>query len=155
MNLRKRSGVLALLLVALLGGGVAFAAWLTNGTGDLGGKAGDAAQFTVIATTPATGLLYPGGTGVLTGTVTNTNSYPVQVQSVSLGAITTSNPLCASTNVSLPTPNVTGLTLVVPANSTGTVLSLSNAIAMDTDAADECKNVTFTVALTATGASTA
>ena len=153
MNKRKRSGLLALLLVGMLGGGIAFAAWLTNGTGSLGGRAGDAQQFLVIATTPATDLLYPGGTGILTGTVTNPNDYPVQVQSVTLGAITTSNPDCDASNVSFPTVTLTGLTVVAPADSAGTVLALPNAIAMDADAADECKNVTFTVAVTATGTS--
>ncbi|KQS73765.1 hypothetical protein [Modestobacter sp. Leaf380] len=151
MNLRKRSGVLALLLVAMLGGGVAFAAWMVSGGGSVNGVAGTTVDFAVVASTPASSLLYPGGTADLAGTVTNPNGFPVRITQVVLQTPTTSSGTCTAGNITLPRTTITGLAIDVPANSTTTVLTLPAAVSMLPTAADGCKQVTFTVPVTATG----
>lgn len=151
MNLRKRSGVVALIIVAMLGGGVAFAAWMVTGTGAVSGVAGTTVNFTVAATTPASSLLYPGGTAALAGTITNDNAFTVRVTSVTLGTPTTSSPGCPASNITLPQTTITGLAIDVPGNSNSAVLSLPLAVTMLPTAAEGCKQVTFTVPVTATG----
>ena len=151
MNLRKRSGVVALIIVAMLGGGVAFAAWMVTGTGAVSGVAGTTVNFTVAATTPASSLLYPGGTADLAGTVTNPNGFPVRITQVTLQTPTTGSGSCAASNITLPQTVITGLAIDVPANSATTVLTLPGAVSMIAAAAEGCKQVVFTVPVTATG----
>jgi hypothetical protein len=93
--------------------------------------------------------------------VSNPNPYKVHVGAVSLGAVTVdgghSGCNTASVTVTSPQDN-SGAGWDVPAKS-GAVngslnLDLANAISMANAANDFCQGATFTVALTATGAST-
>jgi hypothetical protein len=85
----------------------------------------------------------------VTFTLTNPNPYPVQMTAMTPGTITSSNPACAVSNVSVAP--ATGLTLNVGANSTSGTLTIPNVVSMISAAPDACQGVTFTIALTLTG----
>ena len=161
MSSKKTRAVIILALV-IAGSviGVAIAAWTTGGSGSGQASAGTAASMTISAGTPSTSL-YPTASADVASVVSNPNPYKVHVSSVSLGAVTVDGgqSLCntgASVSVTSPQDN-SGAGWDVPAKS-GAVngslnLDLANAISMDNAATDSCQGATFTVALTATGAS--
>jgi hypothetical protein len=76
----RRSAVVGGAVVALIGGGIAFAAWTSTGTGTGSAGAGTDADLTVAAST-VTGL-YPTGTQPIEVTVTNNNDYKMVINSV-------------------------------------------------------------------------
>jgi hypothetical protein len=131
---------------------VAIAAWTTGGSGSGQAQAGSAASMTISAGTPSSSL-YPNASADVAATINNPNSYKVHVSSISLGAVTvdTGHSGCNVTSVSVTSPQTTGWD--VAANGSLNV-DLANAISMDNTANDSCQGATFTVALTATGAST-
>jgi hypothetical protein len=63
--------------------------------------------------------------------------------------ITSSNPLCPATNITVAA--ATGLTIPVAAGATNAAGSILNVVTMDTGAPDACQGVSFTIALTLTG----
>jgi hypothetical protein len=152
-----------LVLTLLIGGsviGVAIAAWTTGGSGSGQASAGTAASMTISAGTPSTSL-YPTASAGVAAVVSNPNPYKVHVSSVSLGAVTVDggHSACNTASVSITSPqDNSGAGWDVPAKA-GAVngslnLDLANAISMSNAANDSCQGATFTVALTATGAST-
>lgn len=159
----KKTRVVVVLALVIAGSviGVAIAAWTTGGSGSGQASAGTAASMTISAGTPSTNL-YPTASADVAAVVSNPNPYKVHVSSVSLGAVTVDagHSACntgASVSVTSPQNNG-GLGWDVPAKS-GAVngslnLDLANAISMSNAANDSCQGATFTVALTATGAST-
>ena len=159
----KKTRVIVILALVIAGSviGVAIAAWTTGGSGSGQASAGTAASMTISAGAPSTNL-YPTASADVAAVVSNPNPYKVHVSSVSLGAVTVDagHSACntgASVSVT-STQNNGGLGWDVPAKS-GAVngslnLDLANAISMDNVANDSCQGATFTVALTATGAST-
>ena len=159
----KKTRVIVILALVIAGSviGVAIAAWTTGGSGSGQASAGTAASMTISAGTPSTNL-YPTASADVAAVVSNPNPYKVHVSSVSLGAVTVDagHSACntgASVSVTSPQTN-SGAGWDVPAKS-GAVngslnLDLANAISMDNVANDSCQGATFTVALTATGAST-
>ena len=152
MRVRTRNkmaaGVIA--LTVLLTAGVAVALWTANGSGSGNARALTAQTVTVNATTGAADL-YPGFTGGdVHFTLTNTNPYAVTFDTMSAGAITSSNPgACPASNVSAT--GATGLSLPVGANATSAAQSIANVVSMQASAPDGCQGVTFTIALTLTG----
>lgn len=145
----KKIGAIAAFTALVAGGGAAWALWSANGTGSGRATALTAQSITVTAAAgPAS--LYPGATdGDITFTLTNPNPYPVQFTSMTAGAITTSNPACAITNISVAP--ATGLALNVAANATSALQTISNVVTMSAAAPDACQGVNFTIALTLTG----
>ena len=152
MRVRTRNKVAALViaLTVMLTAGLAVALWTANGTGSGNARALTAQTITVNATT-GTADLYPGFTGGdVHFTLTNTNPYAVTFDSMTPGAITSSNPgSCPASNVSAS--SATGLSLPVGANATSGAQSIANVVSMDSGAPDGCQGVTFTIALTLTG----
>lgn len=152
MRVRTRNKVAALViaLTVMLTAGLAVALWTANGTGSGNARALTAQTITVNATT-GTADLYPGFTGGdVHFTLTNTNPYAVTFDSMTPGAITSSNPgACPASNVSAS--SATGLSLPVGANATSGAQSIANVVSMDSGAPDGCQGVTFTIALTLTG----
>lgn len=147
---KKKIATVAVATTLVAGGGVAWALWSASGTGSGAATALTAQSITVTAAAgPAS--LYPGATdGDVTFTLTNPNPYPVQMTAMTPGAITSSNPACAVSNVSVAP--ATGLALDVGANSTSGTLTIPNVVSMAAAAPDACQGVTFTIALTLTGA---
>lgn len=152
MRVRTRNKVAALViaLTVMLTAGLAVALWTANGTGSGNARALTAQTVTVNATT-GTADLYPGFTGGdVHFTLTNSNPYAVTFDSMTPGAITSSNPgACPAANVSAS--SATGLSLPVGANATSGAQSIANVVSMDSGAPDGCQGVTFTIALTLTG----
>jgi hypothetical protein len=153
LNTRKKritAGVI--IVIAASAVAVAIAAWTTGGSGSGQAQAGSAASMTISAGTPSSSL-YPNASADVAATINNPNSYKVHVSSISLGAVTvdTGHSGCNVTSVSVTSPQTTGWD--VAANGSLNV-DLANAISMDNTANDSCQGATFTVALTATGAST-
>ena len=158
----KKTRVIVILALVIAGSviGVAIAAWTTGGSGSGQASAGTAASMTISAGTPSTNL-YPTASADVAAVVSNPNPYKVHVSSVSLGAVTVDggHSACNTGSVTVTSPQTNGgLGWDVPAKS-GAVngslnLDLANAISMSNAATDSCQGATFTVALTATGAST-
>ena len=162
-RLARRKKKLALGAVVVVAGaaiGIAIAAWTTGGSGSGQAQAGSAASMTISAGTP-TSSLYPTASADVAATISNPNPYKVHVSSIALGAVTVDagHSGCNTSSVSVTSPQTNGVTgWDVPAKSGGVNgslnVDLTNAISMDNTANDSCQGATFTVALTATGAST-
>ena len=148
---RRGTAVLATLLV-VFGVGVAAAAWVQTGTGFGSAQAKTAVASTVVAGTPVADL-YPGKTGGnVVFTVNNPNDYPVTFTSLAAGTVTSSNPTgCPASNVTVTTP-VT-VNIPVAAGATCAAQTVAGVTNMVSNADNVCQGVTFTVALTLTGAS--
>jgi hypothetical protein len=156
---KKRIVLIAALAIAASAIGVAIAAWTTGGSGSGQASAGSAASMTISAGTPSTNL-YPTASADVAAAISNPNQYTVHVSSISLGTVTVDagHSSCNLSSVTV-TPSQTngGTGWTVPAK-VGAVngslnLDLAGAISMDNTANDACQGATFTVALTATGAS--
>jgi hypothetical protein len=148
---KKRVVLVAALTVAATAIGVAIAAWTTGGSGSGQAQAGSAQSLTISAGAPSSSL-YPSGSADVAATINNPNSYPVHVSSLALGAVTVDagHGACNVSSVHVVSPQNAGWD--VAANGSQGV-DLANAITMDNTANDSCQGATFTVALTATGAS--
>jgi hypothetical protein len=157
---KKKLALGAVVVVAGAAIGIAIAAWTTGGTGSGQAQAGSAASMTISVGTPSSSL-YPTGSADVAATISNPNPYKVHVSSIALGAVTVDagHSGCNTSSVSVTSPQTNGVTgWDVPAKSGGVNgslnVDLTNAISMDNTANDSCQGATFTVALTATGAST-
>ena len=159
-NSKKRMVAASALVLGVSIIGVAIAAWTTGGSGSGQASAGSASSMTISAGTPSTSL-YPTASADVAATVSNPNPYKVHVSSVSLGAISVDggHSGCNTASLSVTSPQTNGGSgWDVPAKSGGVDgslgIDLANAISMTNAANDSCQGATFTVALTATGAST-
>jgi hypothetical protein len=151
--------LVAALVVALVAAGAALAYFTSTGGGGSGGAAvGAPAALTIAASTPAGGLLYPGGTGEVDVTIANPNPFPVRVNSLVLGgagiSVDGTHAGCDTSALRYTTQTNAGAGWTVPAK-VGSVdgrldLQLADAIGMDGSAANACQGATFTVSL-ATG----
>jgi hypothetical protein len=157
---KRKLTLLAVLVVAAVAIGVAFAAWTTGGSGSGQAQAGSATSMTISAGTPSASL-YPTASSDVAATISNPNPYKVHVSSISLGAVSVDagHSGCNLVSVSVTSPQDNGGSgWDVPAKSGGANgslnVDLTNAISMSNAANDSCQGATFTVALTATGAST-
>jgi hypothetical protein len=131
--------------------GVAFAAWTASGLGSGTAKA-VTASTSVVTGRNGTPDLYPGFTdGDVHFTVTNPNPYPVRFVSATFGSVTSSDPANCASNLVTTDASASGLTIDVPANSTGTNASIPDVVNMSATAPDACQNATFTINLTLTG----
>ena len=156
---KRKLTLAAILAIAATAIGVAVAAWTTGGSGSGQAQAGSATSMTISAGTPGSSL-YPTASADVAATVSNPNPYKVHVSSISLGAVSVdaghSGCNLGSVTVTSPQDN-SGSGWDVPAKS-GAVngslnVDLTSAISMSNAANDSCQGATFTVALTATGAS--
>jgi len=157
---KKRRAALVALAIAGSVVGVAIAAWTTGGSGSGQASAGSAGSMTISAGTPSSSL-YPTASADVAATISNPNPYKVHVGSIALGAVTVDggHSGCNTGSLSVTSPqDNSGSGWDVPAKS-GAVngslnVDLTSAISMSNAANDSCQGATFTVALTATGAST-
>lgn len=111
----------------LLGSGVAYAFWVTTGSGTGIAAAGSPISLTV--TSAGVSGLYPKQTTTVPVSVTNTNSYPVTVQNVTLDSVTATGTGCANTDVALNSAasGVSGSTFTVAASLTPALGATPNA----------------------------
>jgi P pilus assembly chaperone PapD len=150
--IRKAFAALGVFAGVAVAANVAFAAWTADGTGSGSAKAISSAAVTTVSATP-TAALYPGGSADLAITIKNTNSYPVRVSQINGNGSITSTTAC-DVNNGVSFTNQTG-TWDVPANSTGTTVTLSGAVHMSNISVDACQNATFTVPVSLVAASNA
>ena len=130
--------------------GVAVSLWTANGSGSGQARAITAQTITVTAATGAADL-YPGFSGGdVYFTLTNSNPYPVTFTAMTPGTITSGNATaCPAANVTVA--SATGLSLLVPANSTTSTVSIADVTTMLSTAPNGCQGVAFTVTLTLSG----
>jgi hypothetical protein len=164
----RRIAVVAAVLLAVIGGGAATAAWLATGTGPAAAAAVTAQPITVVGgehvatlyPRPAGG--YPAVTpavGTVHLTLTNPNPYPVSLTTASFGAVTTtaaSGSVCPPGNVTVVTagPVTLPAPLTLAPGATATRVPLSGVLQMLPSAPDGCQGAVSTVAVTLTGSST-
>jgi hypothetical protein len=144
----RRMGITTALVLGALIVSVAFAAWTSTGTGSGRAKSLSAQNSTVTARTGAADL-YPGFTdGDLYFTVDNPNPYAVTFTSATFGAVTSSDTTaCPSANVTVDA-SASGLSLTVPAGSTGTDLQINDVVNMLAAAPNGCQDKTFDIVVT-------
>jgi hypothetical protein len=150
--------LVAAFAVALVTAGGALAYFTSAGGGSGGASVAAPAELTISASTPATDLLYPGGTGEVDATISNPNAFRVRVNSLVLGsngiAADGSHSGCDTSVLHYSSQSNGGAGWDVPARvgaTNGTLdVELAGAIGMDASAANACQGATFTVSL-ATG----
>jgi len=161
-SLRSLLLTLSLAVLSVLGGGVAYAYWGGSGNGSGTGTTGTAAAVTLTPGTAPSGL-YPGGQVDVALAVSNPNLTPVLLSSLALDtgqgtggfAVDAGHSGCAVAALSFTTATNGGAGWTVPAKVgavNGTLsVTLTNALAMDTAAANACQGASFTVYLAAGG----
>jgi hypothetical protein len=147
-------------VAALAVTGVANAYWRASGTGTGSGTAGTTVAVTLTPGAPTPGL-YPGGATAVVLTVTNTNTSAVRLGTLSLDisqgtggfAVDAGHSGCLVSALSFTTQTNGGAGWTVPAKVgavNGTLaITLPNALAMTTTAANACQSATSTVYLVA------
>ncbi len=140
--MRKRTAVIAAVAVVAVGGGVAYAAWSSTGSGSGTVGSTTSVNSTISPVAGATGL-YPGGGVDFQVTITNPNAYAVQVASIAAGSSDEVNGCAAATVTSAAVSNPTG---TINAGQSGTYTLHAT---MNANASDACKSQTFTLPLTA------
>lgn len=157
----KRTKLLVLLAVAAVAvtGALASAAWLLNGTGNGSAKASTSKDLTIgDASAAPSAQLYPGAKGDVKVKVTNPNTFPVQLTSITGdGAITSSTgDACdASTGVTYTAPaDLSSADYNFAAGETKTI-TLPDAVAMSNASDNSCQGATFTIPVKVAAASAA
>jgi hypothetical protein len=141
--MRKRTAVIAAVAIVAVGGGIAYAAWSSTGSGS--GSVGSTAELTsTISPVDGAGGLYPGRTVSFQVTINNPNAYPVKVTSISAGSSLQTSGGCVAGTVTSPAVTDQNATILAGASGTYTLQAT-----MSTNAADNCKSQTFELPLTA------
>jgi hypothetical protein len=158
-NNKKRWTIVSILLIGGSVIGVAIAAWTSGGSGSGQATAGSATSMTISAGTPSSSL-YPTASADVAASISNPNPYKVHVSSISLGTVSVDggHSGCNTSSVTVTSPQDNGGAGWDVSPKSGGVngslnVDLANAISMSNAANDSCQGATFTVALTATGAS--
>lgn len=140
---RKRRIALGVVLIGFLSSGIAYAYWTTQGTGSGNATTGTLQTVTIDAVsfpTASAVRLYPGGpTTPVSITVTNPNSFPVTVSSLTHGSITSEKAGCSGSNAEV-TLDLTGLQNSTIASGTQ---SLTANASMGVASASPCQGATF------------
>jgi hypothetical protein len=143
----KRIGAIGTAAVAVMGTGIAFAAWTASGSGTAAATASNATDTLVVSNASTTPDLVPGGTGTVYYTVTRTTTYAVSWTHLNAdtGAITSDTTGCGAADVTFTNATVSGSLAknVLTGNFTA-----PGAIAMHDDAANACQDATFTIPVT-------
>jgi hypothetical protein len=149
-----------LVVLALAGAGAADAFWRGSGTGAGSGTAGTTVPVTLSPGSP-TATLFPGGLTDVVLTVTNPNLFPVRIGSLALDtgqgtggfAVDAGHAGCALSTLNFTAQINGGAGWTVPGRVgavVGTVsVTLANALAMGTGAANACQGASYTVYLAA------
>jgi hypothetical protein len=148
-NFARRSAGIAAVVAGLLGAGVAFAAWTSNGTGTGTATATSATPLVISQTASASGL-YPTGQVSAPFTVKNANPYSVTLATARASAFSVD---AAHSGCAVSAVSGVDMTLsdVLTAGSTSAAKNM--VITMDNTAVDACQGATFTFTITVTGAS--
>lgn len=154
---KRTAAVVAASALAVGGAGAAWAAWTLTGTGTTTAKAASVVPLTVDSV-EVVGLS-PGNKSDVKLIAKNPNSFPVQITNIDITSIVGPTG-CPGSNVSEQTNYVPPAPeLKIDAAVGGTpgqkAITLTNAIKMDTNAAQACAGAVFTVNLALDGQSAA
>lgn len=153
---KKKLTVIAVVGAACVAVGIAWAAWTVGGSGSGYAKAGSASSLTLgDATASTTADLYPGATGAVKVSVTNPNSFPVRVTSVTgNGAITSDKGASCNASTGVAFSDQSALTLDLAAGATST-FTLSGSVIMNNTSDNSCQGAVFTIPVSVSGTSNA
>lgn len=147
----KKTAVVGGTVAALMGAGIAFAAWTSTGTGSGSATAGSDQGLTVTGGTTVTGL-FPTGSKDVTVTVTNNNDYKAVMDTITAGATTVTGNTGTCTATVVSTVDKSGLTDVLDAaGGANDSVDYTFAFSMTNSAEDGCQGATFSIPFTATG----
>ena len=146
-NFTRRSSAVVAATLALVGTGIAFAAWTSTGTGS-GSATADTEQGLVVTPGTTSGL-YPTGSQTVSIQVKNNNPYAVTLDGASISnlAVQGSPAGCSTHDVTatVPTPNDR-----VAAGATATIAEVVT-VSMGADGDNGCQGKTFTFDVTVNG----
>lgn len=162
----KRIGALGTAAVAVMGAGIAFAAWTTNGAGTGSATAGTAQDLT-ISSTALTGLYPTESLSDVAVTIDNANPYKVALSNLDLSDVTvTAAPndpnfggvgaVCTDTEAATDITSA-GLALGTATDivdATGSTEYDTFPLKVSNDLPNECKGASFTLHYTVDGSST-
>ena len=156
VTLSRRHVLLLAALACIALATVAVAAWSTSGSGNAYSRATTASALTLVDASASTVAdLYPGASGAAKVRITNPNSFPVRVTSVSKQAaasITSDKGAACNASTGVTFTDQTGLTLDLAAGATQT-LTLPGAVAMTNASDNSCQGAVFTIPVDVTGVS--
>jgi hypothetical protein len=127
----------------LMAGGIAYAAWTSEGNGSGTATAGHEVDLTV-AGGDAVGSLYPTLSLTVPVTVKNNNTYPVHLTDITYNATGSSSDAgagCTASNIEVSDPFSGDEVLAAGATSA----SHDATVTMIADAASDCQDATFTI----------
>jgi hypothetical protein len=152
-NISRKVSVTAVFTGTLLAASVAFAAWTATGSGHGYAKATTAsAVSTVDASASTSAQLYPGASGDVKLTVSNPNSFPVRLASITgNGAITSDKGAACDASTGVTFTNQTG-TFDVPAGGQAS-FTLTGAVSMSNASDSSCQGAVFSIPVLLSGAS--
>lgn len=136
---------------SLLGTGIAYAYWSSEGA-----AASSAGTATLTITAPAlsgetpNSTLYPGGSADVIVKLSNPNSFPVQIVSITATGDAQAHNGCSPTGVHFVPPVDFSAPQFSLAANQSTVLHLAGAMSMTTDSASTCQGQTFSLPVTVT-----
>jgi len=143
----KRVALLAVPAV-LVAVGIAIGAWNATGSGTGYAKAGTSSSLTLGDASGSTVAdLYPGATGNVKITVTNPNSFPVLITTVSQtgsASITSDKGAACNASTGVTFTTQSGLSLALGAGATNT-FTLTGAVAMSNASANACQGAVFSI----------
>ena len=145
MRKSTKSAVVAGTVLALTGGGVAFAYWTTSGNGSGSAATGDSSAFTVETDAAVGDLLTPGGpTQTITFHVTNENSGVQRLQAVVAKVANDDGSAWNSGNCSAADFDVSATSFTAGDVASGATKDGTFTISMKnlSTSQDDCKNVT-------------
>lgn len=150
MTKRKRAAILVGGVAVLATAGIAFAAYLSSGTGT-GGTTSSVAATSTISSASGGAQLYPGSSTAYSVSITNPNPYPVKVVSISASSSQ------ATAGGSCPAATVTSPAVANPAGTIapGATGAYPLTATMLADPNNACQGQSFTMPLTAQLASAA
>lgn len=160
MNRKHLTRPAAIAVIALLvAGSLAYAAWSVNGSGTGSASAASAINLSLTPGSPSDSL-FPGASGDVATTITNSNPFPVHVTAITLDsgqgtagfAVDGGHSGCNINTLSFSAQTNGGSGWDIPANDSIDV-DAADAIAMGSGANDSCQGAAFTVYLTATAVS--
>jgi hypothetical protein len=148
----KRSAALITAGVLAVSGGAAYA-WTLFGTGSA--TASSASISNLLVTPTISTALYPGGKADVAVNVENTNTFPVEVTSITYGtiaAVDTAFASCASFITAVPAsqaplPTSPANALDIPAGDEKDIVH-TGAVQMANNAPNTCAGKAFTISLT-------
>ena len=141
MRTTKKAAVVGTTVAALMGSGIAFAAWTSTGSGDGSASAATDKGLSVSAA-PVTGL-FPTGTQNQAVTVTNNNDYPVTLDALTSSVTTHDAGTCKITSVLNDGPATARI-------AAGAGVLYHFTVGMGADSDDSCKLGTFTIGYSST-----